>query len=345
MPRSTVRRLAPQLAIGTRAGTAVASARAWRLCRGKPFAIRVALSALLAGACLVLVFAAITTHGFLSVSNLKSILASSALVGIVGVGMTMLVLSGNLFSLSLGITAAVGAMLFLYMLQFGVVVAMLLTLAMCAAICALQGAIVGAWAANPIVVTIGAGAIQQGVVLALNGSGGVFASRHNASFHFLVAPLLGIPFSVFVFAALVIFGELVLRRTRFGRETYLLGESRRAARVAALPVAWIVVGVFAAAGACAGIAGVLLGAQSGHGVLLLQGTLTFDALAAVLVGGSAISGGHGSAARTALGALVVSTITDLLLIRGYAEGVQLLVKGLLVLIVVVLVQSRRQELA
>jgi simple sugar transport system permease protein/ribose transport system permease protein len=257
--------------------------------------------------------------------------------------MSLLVLSGNLFSLSLGITAAIGAMLFLYTMQLGVFVAIVLTLAVCAAICAVQGAIVGAWAANPIVVTIGAGAIQQGVVLALNGSAGVFPNGHAGSFQFLVAPELGVPFSVFVFAAAVLVGEVVLRCTRFGRETYLLGESRRAAQAAALPVGGIVIGVFAAAGACAGIAGVLLGAQSGHGVLLLQGTLTFDALAAVLVGGSAISGGHGSILRTALGALVISTITDLLLIRGYAEGVQLLVKGLLVVIVVTLVQARRRE--
>lgn len=341
MSNPLLRRLSPQLVVASDTGSRPPG---HQIRRGRRAALRALLAALLTAAAVLLVLGAATTHGFLSISNVRSILSSSALVGIVGVGMSLLVLSGNLFSLSLGVTAAIGAMLFLYSLQLGVVAAILITLLVCAAICASQGAIVGAWAANPIIVTIGAGAIQQGVVLALNGSGGVFANGHSSSFHLLISPVLGVPFAVYVFLATVLVGEMMLRRTRFGREVYLLGESRPAARAAALPVLRTVIAVFAGAGVCAGIAGVLLGAQSGHGELLLQGTLTFDALAAVLVGGSAIGGGHGSIVRTALGAVVISTITDMLLIRGYAEGTQLLVKGLLVVIVVVIGQSRREQL-
>ena len=72
----------------------------------------------------------------------------------------------------------------------------------------------------------------------------------------------------------------------------------------------------------------------------LGGTLTLDAIAAVLVGGTAIAGGRGSALRTLGGAVLISVIADLLLIRGYSTGAQILVKGLLVLVVVVLVHLR-----
>jgi ribose/xylose/arabinose/galactoside ABC-type transport system permease subunit len=130
--------------------------------------------------------------------------------------------------------------------------------------------------------------------------------------------------------------ELVLRRTRFGRQVYLTGTSKPAAYAAALPVTTIVTGAFAAAGACAGIAGVLLGAFNENATLSIQGNFTYDAIAAALVGGTAISGGRGSAARTLFGAIVIASITSLLLLRGYSTGIQLLARGVIVLGVVVL---------
>ena len=75
----------------------------------------------------------------------------------------------------------------------------------------------------------------------------------------------------------------------------------------------------------------------------LGGTLTFDAIAAVLAGGTPISGGRGSALRTLAGALLVAAVSDILLLRGYSTGVQVMVKGLIVLVVVVIVHLRTQE--
>lgn len=300
---------------------------------------------LLAGvtALAVFVVCAATTRGFFTVDNVKAIVTSASLVGIVAVGMSFIVLSGNLFSLSLGVTAAVSAIAFVALLDAGLLPAIALTLLLAAAICALQGVAVGGWQANPIVVTIGAGAIQQGVVVWLTGGASVLAGAGAASYAVLVDPLAGIPVVVFFFAAVVIAADLLVRTTRFGREVQLLGDNRRAAYAAGLRVTALGAGVFAVAGLCAGICGVLLGAQSGRGELMLQGTLTFDALAAVLVGGNAISGGRGSIWRTALGALAIASITDLLLLRGADTGMQLLVKGCIVALVVVLVHLQRRR--
>lgn len=316
-----------------------------RRAAGAPFRLtaRMLVRGVVAALAVAAVVLALTTSGFTSIDNVKAIATSAALVGILGCGMTYIVLSGNLFSLSLGTTAAVCALVFVALLGQGLPVAIGGAMLSGALICALQGYVVGAWGANPIVVTIGAGALLQGIAIWRTGGQSVLPGPDAAAFDVLVEPIAGIPFVVYVFALTVLVAELALRTTRFGREVYLLGDNRRAAHAAGLRVTGIVTGVFAVAGLAAGLCGVLLGAQSGRGELLLEGTLTFDALAAVLVGGNAIGGGRGSAWRTALGAVAIATVTDMLLLRGYDTGVQLLVKGVAVTLVVVLVHLNRSD--
>lgn len=310
-----------------------------RTARGAELAVKI-VALILA---VVLTLAALTTQGFLTSANFKAILAAAGFVGIVALGMTAIMISGNLFSLSLGTTVAVGAMLFLWALQWGAFPAILLTIVLCAIICALQGMIVGSIGANPIIVTIGAGALQAGGAVWLSDGSSIFPGAPAGDFAFLSDPIGGIAVPVFVLVALVILGELLLRRTRFGRETFLVGENRQAATAAALRVPWIVTGAFAIAGVCAGIAGILLGAFNQNATLLVQGTYTYDAIAAALVGGSVVTGGRGSFIRTLVGALVIAAISDMLLLRGYSEGVQIMVKGLVVVVVVVFVQVTVQK--
>jgi ribose/xylose/arabinose/galactoside ABC-type transport system permease subunit len=112
----------------------------------------------------LIVFGAFTTQGFLTISNLSAILTAAAFVSIIAVGSTLIMLSGSLFSISLGTTTAVAAILFMFLLHYGVVTAIVVTLLAGAVIFAIQGALVGLIGANPIIVTIGAGAIQEGII-------------------------------------------------------------------------------------------------------------------------------------------------------------------------------------
>jgi len=113
----------------------------------------------------VTVYGAATTTGFLSVSNMKAILTAASFVGIIAVGLTVIVLSGSLFSLALGQTAAVSAMFFLYSVRWGLGAAIVLTLLLGLAIGAVQGFAVGAWGANPIIITIGAAGLLEGLAV------------------------------------------------------------------------------------------------------------------------------------------------------------------------------------
>jgi ribose/xylose/arabinose/galactoside ABC-type transport system permease subunit len=301
----------------------------------------IALRAFVALLVVVVLVGAVTTDGFVSAANLKAILAASAFVGTIAVGATVIMLGGSLFSLSLGTTTAVTAILFLYALQWGVVTALVLTLVAGAIVFALQGAIVGSIGANPIIVTIGAGALQEGITT-WRQAGNITAPA-NVDIDFLAATVFGLPVSFFVFVAVAVVVDLFMRRTRRGRQIYLMGENSPAARAAGIPVAWLTTLGFTIAGACVAITGILVAGFNQVSNIAISGTFTFDAIAAVLVGGSSVTGGSGSVARTVGGTLVIAAISDMLLLRGASTGMQVLVKGLIVVIVVVLVQLARRE--
>ena len=302
--------------------------------RFRPDALTLALGVLV----LVLVPVAVTTDRFLTLGNARAILASAALVGISALGATLVMIAGSAVSMAASQTATVVAMVFLATQERGLVVATLLGLLCGIAVTAIQGAAVGYWEANPIVLTIAAGFAIGGGAVWFSGGTPVYASADR--YELMNSTPLGLPLAVYVLLALAVLAQWLLRRTAAGRQMYLVGENRAAARAAGLPVARVMVLAWAFFGLCLAVTGVFLASFNTSATTNLGGTLTLDAIAAVLVGGTAITGGKGSALRTLGGTVLISIIADVLLLRGYSSGVQILVKGALVLAVVVLVHFR-----
>jgi ribose/xylose/arabinose/galactoside ABC-type transport system permease subunit len=293
----------------------------------------------------VLVVLALTTDRFLTVENIKAILSSASIVGIMALGLTFVTLIGSLVSLAIGATAVMGAMIFLVELKLGLVPALAISMAAGAAVTALQGLIIGAWGANPVILTIGAGFLLTGITA--KASGGVIVQPTGGGWLTLNSTPLGVPLGVYVMVALALLFQFVLRRTVLGRRVILIGENRQAARAAGMRIPRITAIAFAIAGASFALGGAFLGAFNKGASAQLEGTTTFDVIAAVLVGGTLISGGRGSALRTLAGAVIIATISDLLLLRGFDTGAQVLLKGVLVVLVVVatFVTSGREESA
>jgi ribose/xylose/arabinose/galactoside ABC-type transport system permease subunit len=281
---------------------------------------------------------AATTHRFLSLDNARAILASAAFVGITAVGATLVMIAGSAVSLATSQIATVVAMFFLATQRLGLVTAVLIALAAGVVLSAVQGAAIGFWNANPIVLTIAAGFAIGGTATWFSGGTPVYPTA--PAFDALNSTPLGLPLAVYVLLAATVLAEWVLRRTTAGRQMYLVGANRAAARAAGLPVGRVTVIAFAFFGACIALTGVFLAAFNTSATVTLGGTLTLDAIAAVLVGGTAIAGGRGSALQTLGGAVLISVISDVLLLRGFSTGVQILVKGLLVLAVVIAVHLR-----
>jgi simple sugar transport system permease protein/ribose transport system permease protein len=273
----------------------------------------------------------VTTPRFVTVDNALIIVRSASIIGIVAVALTFVTISGNFFSLSLGETASFSAIAFSFMIAegWGVPVALVLTLVLALAFGAVQGAVVAA-GANPIITTLGAGAALFGLAAVLTDNKTMRTGSNVADWVGRGRPF-GIPNQTWAFVILTIVAALVLTKTPFGRRLALVGSNAAAATATGLRRGTIAIAAFAIASLGAGLAGMFTAAQVGQGTTDQFPELTINAIAAVLVGGTVISGGEGSMLRTALGAVFIAGLDNLLVIRGYSFGVRVTVTGLAVL--------------
>jgi ribose transport system permease protein len=280
----------------------------------------------------LLVAGGITTDEFLTFDNALIVIRAASITGIVALGMTFVTLSGNFFSLSVEQTAALCSIVFAGALSagLGILAAIVLALGVSVVVGAAQGVLVAA-GLNPIVTTLGAGAALFGFAAVVTHNEVVNFSSSSADWVGRARPL-GVPTQSWAFVILTVLATLVLMRTRFGRETYLVGTNRDAARASGLRVGKVTVLAFVLSALTAGIAGVFTAAQLTQAPLTQFSGLNIDVIAAVLVGGTALQGGEGSALRSALGAVFIALLANFLLLRQVDFGVRTLVTGLIVVV-------------
>jgi ribose transport system permease protein len=282
----------------------------------------------------LLVFGHFTTAEFVTVDNLLTIVRAASITGIVALGMTFVTISGNYFSLSVSQTAVLGSVIYAATATSGGLLAgLLVALLACALLGVVQGAIIGA-GGNPVVVTVAAGAAIIGAVLVGTNSKRVLLKAPSDSLAVQLgrATPLGIPMATWAFVVVAALCIFLLSRTSLGRRTYLVGANRRTAIASGLPVRAIVTVAFTIAAVAAGLAGILNAAEFGVADASQFTGLDINAIAAVLIGGTAIKGGEGSVARTAMGTLFIAVLQNLLQLRGYEYGVRLTVVGAVVVV-------------
>lgn len=279
-----------------------------------------------------------TTENFYTVTNAKAIITSASVVGIAALGATVILVVGGMVSMATAAAASLAAIVFVGNLDRGFGLSVVMTLAVVGLSYAVLGWLVGAWAVNPIIVTIAAASLVQGLILAT--TDGALVTTSSDSLDWLNRTVLGVPVSVPTLLVLALLLHLGLTSTTWGRRIFLVGESREAARVAGLSLGRVVASAFLVAGMLTAVAGMFLGAVTTNASLEVGGNLTFDSVAAALVGGASVAGGRGSALRTLAGAVVVAAVSDLLLLRGFGSGAQVCIKGMIVLLAVVIVHVR-----
>jgi ribose/xylose/arabinose/galactoside ABC-type transport system permease subunit len=126
--------------------------------------------------------------------------------------------------------------------------------------------------------------------------------------------------------------ECLIRTTRFGRQIYLIGSNREAARLAGLPVAWVTFVCYVLSGLFAGLAGIAVLARSGVSSTFTGRGFEFDALAAIVLGGTVFSGGRGTVLGTVAGVLVLVIAFNLVNILGLNYNLQLVLKGAIIIL-------------
>ena len=151
---------------------------------------------------------------------------------------------------------------------------------------------------------------------------------------------LGIPFGVWIAAGAVLVAFFIQERTRIGRWLYALGGDEATARQAGVPVVRARITTFAIAGAFYGLAGAMAAAQLGQGHALVGQGRLFTTITAVVVGGTALSGGVGSVLQSVVGVLIVVVLSNGMILMGVSPFVQMGVQGVLIIVAVALALDR-----
>lgn len=291
------------------------------------------LSLLAAIVVLYVVFAS-TANGFMTFYNQINILRDAATIGIAAWAATLIIISGEI-DVSTGPMVAFISVILAYFLQWGVptLPAFLLVLAAGGLLGGVAGAL-RAWFDVPsFVATLGLWSALRGLSLYFTDALPVSIGR-NPIVDALDRPFLGVPPAAILMLLLFAVFLFVSRKTAFGRSVYAVGGNPQAAFLAGINVARVRIMVFVIGGTMAALSGILLLSRLGSGNATAASGLEFDVIAAVVVGGTALSGGRGSMVGTLLGVLVITLIGNGLILLGINPFIQQMVRGLIIVVAV-----------
>jgi ribose transport system permease protein len=281
---------------------------------------------------------------FLSGGNLRSVLVGLVPGAIMAVGMAVLLASGG-FDLSVAAVMALCGTIAAWLTVQGVPVpmAILLTLLLGLLIGSGNGALVTFLGINPLIATLGTMSIARGLALVIT-EGYNISSLPDSFTQLGEQGPLKLPWMVWITLALIIVGDLALRRTRFLRQVYYIGGNERAARVSGIPVDGMRVFTYMLSGTLAALAGILLAARLSTAVPTAGAGLELTVIAAAVIGGASLAGGEGSVLGAVLGIAFLSIISNALTLLSVSIFWQIVVTGVVLIVAVsidVLLRRRR----
>ncbi len=301
--------------------------------------------------CLLFLVMALTTKNYLTIFNIKTIIRDAALVGIMAIGLTFVTLSGNFFMLSLKETASLCIIAFAMGMSngFGFELSLLIALGVSLFSGFLQGLLIGL-GGNPIVVTLGAAGILYGLASWWSDNLVISFRRPNDAEWLGTGSVMGVPNITIAFVLIAILAEIVLKKTSFGRQVYLIGTNRATGNATGhenLPMA---IKVCMITSACCAFVAVAFSAQMSSAQANYfssefgsSGDFTILVIATVMVAGNSIVGGYGSSLRTSLGAVFISAVDNMMVLRGFNSGPRVLSVGLMIVISILIFSFIRRD--
>lgn len=280
---------------------------------------------------LVVVFA-IFRPDFLSEVNIKNILQSSAIVGILACGQTVVMLTGG-FDLSIARNAVLAGLVVALLAGTSPIVAVLGALLLAALVGALNGTLIAKGRVNPFIVTLGSYTILGSAALLIN-NGQSVSGMPSWMTGLTGWNVGGFTSLVFWFAATAVLTHVLLAYTRFGRHVYAIGGNLEASRLSGVRSDRVLIGSYTIAGLTAGITGLLLTSRLGTASPSALPGVELDAIAAVIIGGTKLGGGYGSIPRTIVGVLILTSLSSALVILEVATYWQGVLKGAIIIIAV-----------
>lgn len=279
---------------------------------------------------------------FASVDNLLTVLRAASVIGVVSIGMTFVITGG-------GIDLSVGAIVALSSVwatttgtqamadDIGWVAMVFAAVVVGAACGAINGVLVAYGRIVPFVATLAMLAGARGLAEIISDRKTQIIRNQGFTDLFGAEPL-GIPFIVVIFVVVAAAGWFLLNRTTFGRRTFAVGGNPEAARLAGIKVQRHTVYLYALLGTTCGIAAVMLMSRTTTGTSTHGMLYELDAIAAVVIGGTLLSGGRGTVTGTLFGVLIFTTLTNVFTLNNLSISAQSVAKGVIIVIAVLLQQ-------
>jgi ribose transport system permease protein len=273
---------------------------------------------------------------FFTESNISTILRLAAAIGVVSVGMTFVIISGGI-DLSVGSIVALSSVWLttLATQSYGPWVMVLCGLAVGLGCGLVNGVLVAYGKVVPFIATLAMYVSARGLAERLSGRRTqVVADRDFLAF--FRGDLLGIPVLIWLFALVFAIGWVLLNRTTFGRRTYAVGGNVEASRLAGINVKRHLALVYGVAGLCCGIAALMVVARTTAGASTNGMFYELDAIAAVVIGGTLLTGGRGSLIGTLIGVLIFTVLSNLFTLNNLDTDIQNIAKGVIIVLAVLL---------
>ncbi|GBF76818.1 ribose ABC transporter permease [Paenibacillus sp. 598K] len=309
------------------------------------FVFKSGLQQLLAFGSLILLvaFFSIASSNFFHFSNLVGILLSTAVIGVLALGSTFVIVSGGI-DLSVGTVMTLssvmtGVFITMWGLPIGVgIVGGLLTGCVCGFI---SGMAIARLGVPPFIATLAMMMIAKGLALVISGTRPIYFTNTPDFMRISQGSLLGtlipgfnIPNAVLIFFLAAIVGSIILSRTIIGRYNFAIGSNEEATRLSGVNVKNWKVAIYTMTGLFTGIAGILMASRLNSAQPSLGMGYELEAIAAVVIGGTSLSGGKGTIVGTVIGALIMSVLTNGLRILSVPQEWQTVVVGLVILLAV-----------
>lgn len=300
------------------------------------------------GSILLMAVGQVLSNGFLSMNNISSILMTTSILTMASIGQAAVIISGDSgLDMSIGaimsMTALFGPMIAVGSGAFSFALMVPATIFMGAVVGLLNGIGVQILKVVPLVMTLIMSSVVNGFsILVTKGQPSVTVSPQLQSISkTLIGPFRILPTVIIVL--LVVLEVFFLRKSKYGRSLFLAGNNRNAANLCGINSRLVIILAYVFAGATAGLAGLMLVGYAGTAQMNMAGSYTMLSVAAVVIGGTKLTGGKGTFIGGALGSLVLILITNILQALNMAAGLRSLIQGV-ILIVILMVNSRAPKL-
>lgn len=296
------------------------------------------LEIILLGICIVL---AAVSPDFLTVGNLLNVLRSVSEIGVIAFGMTMVIISGEI-DLSVGSAVAFAGCLAAYLVQIGVPVpiAMIAALVLGFGIGSFIGVVRSKYGVPSFITSLALLTGLRGAALKI--TGGFSLTPFPEWYNFLGSGyVLGVPFPAVIFAVTFATVFFLMNYTTFGRSVYAVGGNAEAARLCGIDVSGVRIMVLGITGVLAALSGIMLSSRMLSGNPTVGYGWELDVIAAVIVGGTSLSGGVGRVWGTLIGVIFIGVIVNGMRLLDVHEDGQLIARGVIIVLAVLL--SRIQQ--